>query len=93
MHTSSALRLAAVLLLSSGLALAASESGQSVGNATALNGTVVDPTGAIVLGATIKIHNPVSGLDRSVETDTAGQFSFPNVPFNPYHLTVTAKGC
>jgi hypothetical protein len=65
---------------------------QSVGNDTSLNGTVLDETGAVIVGATVKIHNPVSGLDRSTETDTNGGFSFPNVPFNPYHLTVTAKG-
>jgi Carboxypeptidase regulatory-like domain len=66
--------------------------GQSVGNSTSLNGTVLDATGAVVFGATVKIHNPVSGLDRSVQTDATGGFSFPNVAFNPYHLTVTAKG-
>jgi hypothetical protein len=66
--------------------------GQSVGNSTSLDGTVLDVTGAVVLGATVKIHNPVSGFDRTVQTDSAGQFSFPNVPFNPYHVTVTAKG-
>ena len=65
---------------------------QSVGNSTSLEGTVLDATGAVVFGATVKIHNPVSGLDRSVQTNTTGGFSFPNVPFNPYHLTVTAKG-
>src|SRR5579872_4724648 len=91
MHTSYALRLGAALILS-GCVAAAVTDGQSVGNATSLNGTVVDATGAIVLGATVKIHNPVSGFDRSTETDASGQFSFTNVPFNPYHLTVTAKG-
>jgi hypothetical protein len=65
---------------------------QSVGNSTTLNGTVVDVTGAVVVGATIKIHNPVSSMSRSALADTTGQFSFVNVPFNPYHLTVTAKG-
>jgi hypothetical protein len=65
---------------------------QSVGNSTTLNGTVLDVTGAVVVGATIKIHNPVSSLARSTQTDTTGQFSFVNIPFNPYHLTVTAKG-
>ncbi len=49
-------------------------------------------TGAVVVGATIKIHNPVSGLARSAQTDTTGQFSLVNVPFNPYHVTITAKG-
>jgi len=65
---------------------------QSVGSSSSLNGTVLDVTGAVVFGATVKIHNPVSGLDRSVQTDVTGGFSFPNIPFNPYHLTVTAKG-
>jgi len=65
---------------------------QSVGNSTSLNGTVLDATGAVIFGATVKIHNPVSGLDRTVQTNTTGQFSFPNIPFNPYHLSVSAKG-
>src|SRR5262252_7565752 len=90
MRRSYVLRLAALVLLSA--SVAGATEGQSVGNATTLNGTVVDATGAIVLGATVKIHNPVSGYDRSTETDTSGQFSFSNVPFNPYHLTVTASG-
>lgn len=75
------------------MVLAVSVAGaQSVGNSTTLNGTVVDVTGAVVVGATVKIHNPVSGLARSTQTDTTGQFSFVNVPFNPYHLTITTKG-
>ncbi len=46
----------------------------------------------MVPGATVEIHNPVSQFDRSATTDRAGRFSFPNVPFNDYHLVVTAKG-
>ena len=57
-----------------------------------LNGTVVDPSGAVVPGAAVEIHNPVSGFDRSTTTDSKGNFSFENVPFNPYHMTVTASG-
>src|SRR6202050_621047 len=52
----------------------------------------VDTSGAVVVGATVTIHNPVSGLDRSVTTDSSGSFSFPNVPFNPYHLSIVAAG-
>ncbi len=58
----------------------------------AISGTVVDPSGAVVANAVVQIHNPVSGLDRSTNTDDKGNFSFPNVPYNPYHLTVTAAG-
>jgi len=62
------------------------------GSSGSLSGTVLDPTGAVVTGATVKIHNPVSGLDRSTTTDTSGRFAFANIPFNPYHLLVTAEG-
>ena len=80
----------ALLLMTCGIAAAGGP--QAGGNATSLVGTVVDETGAVILGATVKIHNPVSGFDRSAITDASGQFSFINVPFNPYHLTVTVKG-
>jgi hypothetical protein len=67
-------------------------SAQSAGNSGSINGSVVDPTGAVVPNATVEIRNPVSGFDRSTTTDAAGRFVFTNVPFNPYHLTVTAPG-
>ncbi len=85
------LRLAALAATVLSLAVG-SLSAQSVGNSTSLFGTVLDATGAVVFGATVKIHNPVSGLERAAQTDTRGQFNFLNIPFNNYHLTVTAKG-
>ncbi|HZR58558.1 MAG TPA: TonB-dependent receptor [Terriglobales bacterium] len=57
-----------------------------------IEGTVTDPSGAVVPNAHVEIHNPVSGFNRSAITDSAGRFSFPNVPYNPYHLSVTAEG-
>jgi len=65
---------------------------QSGGNSTSVAGTVTDPTGAVVANATVDFRNPVSGFERSTTTDSAGKFSIPNVPFNPYHLTVMGKG-
>jgi hypothetical protein len=55
-------------------------------------GVVLDPSGAVVVGATLEMRNPVSGYSRTATTDSQGKFSFPNVPFNPYHLTVTKQG-
>src|SRR5260370_25219671 len=55
-------------------------------------GTVTDPTGAVIPGATVEISNPVSGFTRTTKTDGNGQFQFFNIPFNPYRLTVTAQG-
>ncbi|MCU1298043.1 MAG: Oar protein, partial [Acidobacteriaceae bacterium] len=57
-----------------------------------IGGTVTDPSGAVVPNAHVEIHNPVSGFNRSATTDSSGRFSFPNVPYNPYHLSVTAEG-
>jgi hypothetical protein len=65
---------------------------QSVGNSGSINGSVVDPTGAVVPNAKVEIRNPVSGFDRSTTADSTGKFAFTNIPFNPYHLTVTAPG-
>jgi hypothetical protein len=74
------------------LALGFQAIAQSGGNSASINGTIVDPTGAVVPNATVEIHNPVSHFDRSTTTDKSGNFSFPNVPFNPYHIAVTATG-
>ena len=74
------------------LAVGFSASAQSGGNATSVTGTVVDPSGAVVPSATVQIHNPVSGFDRTTSTDTSGKFSISNIPFNPYHLSVTGQG-
>src|ERR1043165_4656636 len=46
----------------------------------------------MVANAGVEIHNPVSQYPRSTSTDSAGKFSFANVPFNPYHLSVQASG-
>jgi hypothetical protein len=79
--------LAVALAFATGVMIA-----QSSGNSGSVNGNVVDPTGAVVPNATIEIHNPVSGYDRSTTTDNSGKFEFTNIPFNPYHLTVKAAG-
>jgi hypothetical protein len=62
------------------------------GNSTSISGTVVDSSGAVVPNAIVEIHNPVSAFARSTTADSAGNFTFPNVPFNPYHLSVTVNG-
>jgi Carboxypeptidase regulatory-like domain/TonB-dependent Receptor Plug Domain len=82
-----AVAMAIAVVLSVGAAKA-----QSGGSAASISGTVVDPSGAVVANATVEIHNAVSGYDRTTATDENGKFSFPNVPFNPYHMTVTAAG-
>src|SRR5437868_299296 len=64
----------------------------SIATAQSITGTVEDSTGAVVPGAKVEIRNPVSGLVRNTTSDNTGSFSIPNLPLNPYHLTVTATG-
>jgi hypothetical protein len=70
----------------------AGASAQTVGGAGTIQGTVVDPNGAVIAGATITIQSPVSGFQRTTRTDKDGTFTFPNLPQNGYHLAVTAPG-
>ena len=62
------------------------------GNATSITGVVLDPSGAVIVNALVEVRNPVSGFSRNAVTDVAGKFTIPNVPFNSYHLMITAKG-
>ncbi len=71
--------------------MTASASAQS-GSAGTVHGTVTDPSGAVIPGATVHLVNDVSGFNRTATSDATGQFSFSNVPFNPYRIDVTAKG-
>ncbi len=57
-----------------------------------IQGVVLDPSGAAVRGATVTIYDPVSQYQRVATTSSTGTFTFTNVPFNPYHTTVIAKG-
>ena len=56
-----------------------------------VQGVVKDPSGAVVAGAKVEISYPVSGYHRETTTGAAGEFRFVNLPFNPYHLIVTAS--
>jgi Carboxypeptidase regulatory-like domain/TonB-dependent Receptor Plug Domain len=82
---------AAFILAVCALGFAATSPAQT-GTSGTITGTVTDPTGAVIAGAKVTIHNPVSGYEDSAKTDSTGNFSFSNVPFNPYHMTVSAKG-
>jgi hypothetical protein len=81
-------RLAPVLLC---LLLAVPASPQSISGGT-ISGTVKDPSGAAVPGATVVVRNPVSSYEQTAESDGAGVYRFNNVPLNSYQLSVTASG-
>jgi hypothetical protein len=57
-----------------------------------IDGTVQDAQGATVAGATVKLTNPSTGLQRSIVTGSEGDFSFPELALGTYQLTIGKDG-
>lgn len=72
-------------------ALALSAAGQSVNSGT-VEGSVTDPSGAVIVGAQVRLANEATGFEQTATTDNSGMFRFSNVPMNEYQLSVTMSG-
>ena len=57
-----------------------------------VQGTVKDPTGALVPEAEITITQPLTRYAQTVQTDQAGTFKLVNIPFNTYKVSAKAVG-
>jgi len=55
-------------------------------------GSVTDPSGAVVAGATVKTHNLATGLERTTTTSADGSYAVPELPIGTYSVTVTLTG-
>jgi hypothetical protein len=86
------LRSYALFVLGLSFLFSAVPSRAQLGNSGSIEGVVKDPSGAVVANAAVAISYAVSGLRRDATTSGDGAFRFTNVPFNPYHLEVTAAG-
>lgn len=60
--------------------------------AGSLNGTVTDPTGSVVPGASVEVLNQSTGLKRSGSTSEIGTFTIALLPPGVYTVTVTKDG-
>ncbi len=76
--------LALALIL--GLPMAYAQTGQRV------SGTVADPTGARVPGATVVLRNDASGTELKTTTDSSGFYLIDFVPVATYTLTASSTG-
>ncbi len=65
---------------------------QATGNGGTIQGTVTDPTGAVVAGAAITLSNAVTGYTQNVKSAADGTFRLVNIPPNQYHLQVVESG-
>ena len=66
--------------------------GRATQATSSLTGTVVDPSGTAVGGATVLLYHPVSGFEREATADDHGRFRFTNLPFQGYELRVVQSG-
>ncbi len=57
-----------------------------------LLGTVVDSSGAAVVGASVAASNLATNVHREALTDQAGNYSIPSLPAGEYRLTATHVG-
>ena len=79
--------------LALGFLLALVSSGTVWGQATtSLSGTVTDPNGAVVVGATVTLTNKATGLTRTTATNERGYYQFTQLPPGTYSLRVEQTG-
>jgi Carboxypeptidase regulatory-like domain/TonB dependent receptor len=80
------LMLALVTLLSVGAVFA-----QAQASAADLVGTVVDPSGSIVPGATVKARSSATNISKTATTDESGEYKIIGLPPGDYEITAEAK--
>jgi hypothetical protein len=57
-----------------------------------LSGTVTDPSGATITGATISVKQNATGVSRDTTSDAAGLYTVPNLAPGDYEVRVSATG-
>ncbi|NOT61323.1 MAG: hypothetical protein HOP19_13985 [Acidobacteria bacterium] len=61
-------------------------------NGGTFRGTVTDPTGAAIGNATIKLRNPTTNAEVSVQTNTSGEYRLSGIPVGIYNASVESPG-
>src|ERR1700720_2134264 len=64
----------------------------SQGNAGRMLGSITDQTGGAIAGATVTVIDTQRNVTRTLATDTAGEFSAPNLLPSTYTVRAEAKG-
>ena len=75
-----------------GLALTANVFGQASAINGEITGTVTDPSGAAISGATVQITNTDTGFKQSTKTGDTGLYRFTVLPLGTYDVEVQASG-
>jgi hypothetical protein len=59
---------------------------------SALQGRIVDESGAALPGARIAVRNDTTGFAASIPADSEGRYYVPAIPAGTYRITVEARG-
>ena len=70
--------------------MAVSAMGQSQSAAADLSGSVTDPTGAVVAGATVRAKGIGNGINRTVTANGEGNYQFIGLPPGDYEISAEA---
>src|SRR5277367_1659906 len=62
------------------------------GVTASISGTVTDPSGAAVVGATVTVTNVDTGVTTTQQSNGQGYYSFQNLPLGKYNLDVQQVG-
>ena len=57
-----------------------------------IQGTVMDPSGGVLPGATVQVRNIGTGLARSAVTDSQGRYTATDLPIGDYEVGATLAG-
>ena len=74
------------------LMLAALSSSAIAQSTATLQGTVIDPSGAVVSGAKVTVRNQATGSERIVQTDSNGNYQAAALPPGVYQVEAQAQG-
>ena len=65
---------------------------QSEATTGVIEGSVLDPSGGALPGATVAVRNTATNFEQTVTTDRQGRFRALLLPLGPYRVTVTLSG-
>jgi hypothetical protein len=91
-HFRSALALSACTVVWAAFILALAPRALTQQQTATITGTVTDPSGAAVVGATVKVKNDQTNASQSTVTNAAGQYSIPDLSVGTYTVQASHSG-
>ncbi|HTV59508.1 MAG TPA: TonB-dependent receptor [Verrucomicrobiae bacterium] len=57
-----------------------------------ISGIITDPSGSVMPGAMVTASNTLTGVERTIQTDSKGFYNFPDLPVGDYTILAEQKG-